>query len=74
MASTHGRNSPKIEGLASDNSVTTGGGMSINTNRLLRSMALSNPISPARMMKAEERHLQSNMLWLSTSRYIKDKI
>ena len=73
VGASHGRNSPRLEHLLSDNSAATGGGMVMSTNRLLRSMALSNPVSPERQQKAEERYQHSSHIWQSTSRYIKEK-
>ena len=55
-ATTQGRNSPRLAGIISDG---TSGSTStrFDTNRLMRSMALSNPISPERQLKAEERYV-----------------
>ena len=57
----HGRNSPLSMRM-------------MDTNKMLRSLVLSNPVSPERQIKIEEMFIKRNSIWNATSNYIRDKL
>ena len=74
---SHERNSPHCQSPAAINFSDCPSGTSnrmYDTNRMLRSMAFSNPISPERQSHVDNRFEESNIAWQSASRYLNQKL